>query len=357
MKRLTDCFNNEALKAGMQRVQGKMAQDTELCDLANRLNHLLYDDDNAEGFLGLLGGNAGMLSYKLKGDAGCYIMCVFDSGFNRLLDIYVRRGIPQTVLQETLSEFDVSADEYYAEHRQVGVGDSSWILNHMQGKLFRLGRLQYIVNKKFAYNSYVFRNSTGETLAVAKDGVCVDAEGFVTRGEPAFTTNFIKTDNTVTANRVDKKGNILRATIEIPLNEYQCVLEPGDDALNVHIPSGGKLDIEQCRQSLDDAVAFGRKHFPEYNYKTFTLRSWLLSEEVKELLDNNANIIRFSDMFSRAAGIRTSSRQQVYNWIFGHGSNFNDYLNHEAKTTLQRGAHRLLDEDRWFITRTGFIII
>ncbi len=77
-------------------------------------------------------------------------------------------------------------------------------------------------------------------------------------------------------------------------------LKKGDDVLEIHIPSGGALDIDECRKSICRAKEFFAKYFPEFEYKAFICHSWLLDDTLKELLPKESNIIRFSDMFEKA---------------------------------------------------------
>ena len=357
MRGLRDYISNEPLRAGMLRVFDAIGSDAELQNLSGQLIRVLYDLGNQDEFIELYNRSGDLLAEKLGSDTDCYLACVFDMGFDRLHMLYNKRKIPESVLSETMTDFDVSAEEYYVENKRAGIADYGWLAFHMQGKLFRLGRLQYIVDKKFSFNTYVFRNTDGDLHAVAKDGIGVDNDGFVTRGEPVFTTEYIRTKNAVTANMIDTNGNVLSQKPEISMADHKCVLAPGDDVLDMHIPSGEKLDIEDCLRSMDRAIVFGHDHFPEFDYKAFTLRSWLLSDEIKEVLSDDANLVRFSNMFTRAAGVRTEKKPHIYKWIFGFDKMVENYKDHAAGTALQRGAHKLLDEGRWFVTRTGIIII
>lgn len=73
----------------------------------------------------------------------------------------------------------------------------------------------------------------------------------------------------------------------------------GDAVLDIHIPAVGKLDIDECKKSLETAKAFFRKYFPDFDFKCFTCHSWLLDDTLKKYLPENGNIIRFGDMFKK----------------------------------------------------------
>ncbi len=73
----------------------------------------------------------------------------------------------------------------------------------------------------------------------------------------------------------------------------------GDAALDIHIPAVGKLDIDECKKSLELALGFFRKYFPDFDFGCFICHSWLLDDTLKEYLPSDSNIIRFGDMFTK----------------------------------------------------------
>ena len=73
----------------------------------------------------------------------------------------------------------------------------------------------------------------------------------------------------------------------------------GDAVLDIHIPAVGKLDIDECKKSLETAKVFFRKYFPDFDFKCFTCHSWLLDDTLKKYLPESGNIIRFGNMFTK----------------------------------------------------------
>lgn len=70
------------------------------------------------------------------------------------------------------------------------------------------------------------------------------------------------------------------------------VLKAGTKVLNVHIPAGERLDIEECRKSFSQAEVF----FGD-TYEAYICDSWLLTPVLKELLPETSNIIQFQNLF------------------------------------------------------------
>ena len=71
--------------------------------------------------------------------------------------------------------------------------------------------------------------------------------------------------------------------------------------LNVHIPrTGEKLDYESVQQAYRDAIRFFRWFMPdkyEEHPIVFVLKSWMLFEKHKEILDPASNFMRFCSDF------------------------------------------------------------
>ena len=67
--------------------------------------------------------------------------------------------------------------------------------------------------------------------------------------------------------------------------------EIGEPIISIHIPEGEPLDGKLFRESITLGQKFWGKDLP------FVCHSWLLFPDLKNLLDENSNIIRFQEMF------------------------------------------------------------
>lgn len=75
-------------------------------------------------------------------------------------------------------------------------------------------------------------------------------------------------------------------------------IRKGDTVIDTHIPADGPLLPEECIKSFDYAREFFEKYYPEYKYEVFTCHSWLLDENLTNLLDENSNIVKFQKLFT-----------------------------------------------------------
>ncbi len=369
MTGLARYITDRGLLAGMERVAGAAADRGWLSELAAELLDLLYGEGGEPQFWALYIRRRAELEQALGEDADCYLAYVYGLGFPRLAAIFRDRGYPRQVLADTLSDFDLRAKNYRDMHGgRAGIDDYRWLTRHMTATVFRLGRLHFVYNKPFVYGSRIYRNlRDGSLTAVAEGGLAVDGQGFVA-AEGEFVTELEEStelagaagaaeaaDGTVTANLIGPDGSILPERVRLPAGEYVCVVRDGEPVIDIHIPADGtRMSPQDAALSLRMAWAFAQRYFPDIRFRGFVCSSWLLSGEVEQILPEDANLVRFSRLFTRCAG-QKREHELIYRWIFGMDKNKEDFRLHEPSTTLQKGARRLLEEGRWFMSRNGFI--
>ena len=143
---------------------------------------------------------------------------------------YTEKGINENILLDTLQDIPRWLDIWADLKGNLFLGELEWLKNHMELKLFKLGRLQFC----FA-DDYEFQ----------------------------------------------KRG-----------------IKKGDAVIDTHIPADGPLLLEECKKSFEYAREFFEKYYPEYKYEIFTCHSWLLDENMTNLLDDNSNIVKFQKLFT-----------------------------------------------------------
>lgn len=76
-------------------------------------------------------------------------------------------------------------------------------------------------------------------------------------------------------------------------------IRKGDNVIEIHIPEGKKLMVEDSLRSIAAAREFFATHFPDYQYSVFTCHSWLLDTTLKEFLPEESGILQFGNMFDK----------------------------------------------------------
>lgn len=214
--------------------------------------------------------------------------------------------MPAEVARDTLSDINrwFGGQEDSPPRPPWGITSEavSWLVHHLTGELYRLGRLQFQFGR-FGYELRAFRNrNSGTVIALCEDGISYREDGGrvsegVETGPGAWTFCLVLTEHHVTGNPISPEGRALREEVTLPAVEWKQVLAPKQAVLHLHIPAGGPLHHDECGHSLRRARDFFTSHFPDRPFSAFCCRSWLLDAELQHFLPDTANIVRFQREF------------------------------------------------------------
>lgn len=163
-----------------------------------------------------------------------------------LSQFYTAKGIPEDILLDSLQDIVTWTNVWSDMKGTLYLGELSWLSRHLQGMLFKLGRLQFC-------------------MATAEEDI------------PAYG------------------------------------ITKGENVMEIHIPRGGKLDLQEVQESIEQAKVFFAKYFPEFSYRCFTCHSWLLDDTLKKYLPKESNILQFGDLFDK---ISTENSNALLRYLF-----------------------------------------
>lgn len=124
-----------------------------------------------------------------------------------------------------------------------------------------------------------------------------------------------------------------------------------ENTINIHIPSGSKLDLSLVSDSISDSKYYINKYFNIKNY-TYYCTSWLLSPEVHDLLDKDSNIYKFYYLFDVEAG--SSCIKDILNFVYKKIGKV-DYKLLSENTRLQSMIKKNLIEEKDFRIGKGIL--
>lgn len=144
------------------------------------------------------------------------------------------------------------------------------------------------------------------------------------------------------------KGNLIqigRLQYEIgvkDLDKLNKYFEEKHQYVYIHIPRGKDLNEEDVKESLCLADKYIKKYYSELKNEklAYYTKTWLLSPEIKEILSDNSNIIKFQNKFSIIK--YEENINDFLNFIFDVTIDKVDYKNLPEKTTLQKELKRKL---------------
>lgn len=138
------------------------------------------------------------------------------------------------------------------------------------------------------------------------------------------------------------------------LTKDNITIYRGDPVINIHIPSGKKLDVDEVKKSLNDAAKFFNI---TYNGKTFFIcRSWLIYTPYYEnVFQPGSNLAKFYELFDVVDSLE---KDRFYDkWrIFGNTGNL-PIEELPAKTSLQRNFIKYIKDVDKHGSGIGFYIV
>ncbi|TMV50878.1 hypothetical protein FE783_09435 [Paenibacillus mesophilus] len=336
-------------------VQGAAAirQDGALSESARRFHKELFIDKADPGEV-----NKRLLAAGPQ--SGMMAAVVYLGALPSMSAYYDSKRIPERVLVATLEDMAIWMRHYRQQNGEWGLGQVGWLIRHFSGKLFRLGRLQFAFipyNKPFK----AFRHrASGRVAALSESGIRYRADGQTDGTNGVFDSeggwiSALDFDGTAyTGHPVTGKEAVARTRVRLRADEWELVLEKGDTVLDVHIPEGGKMTHELCRDSYGQAVAFAADHFPETPFKGFVCSSWLLAPQFPLLLPADANIVRFQrDYYVTPV---KSDEDQTLERVFGFGTKLADLPHVPRDTSLQRIVYDHLASGGCIHGAAGFLL-
>ena len=283
------------LVALVREIFSAVESDPDLSRLACLWYHLFFLRD-------LPGANSWPLPSTLPDHLrSLFRVVVLVTGLPWMLDIHRRLNVPEQVTSESLINIPVWVENYRKTNGHYGFAEISWLQHSFQGRLFRMGRLEFRHNPSPDSFRVYRNNATGESIAILGDGTRVRRDGLIdgTNGitdDQAWTATLAESDGCATGYLVSD-GRALAEPIELRLDEWSVLLAPGLGAIEVHIPEDGRMLHEDCIDSYRAAVRFFAQSFPDKQFGGFTCNSWLLDPELQRILPAESNIVRFQREF------------------------------------------------------------
>ena len=171
-----------------------------------------------------------------------------------------------------------------------------FVLNYKNSPCFRIGRFDFVLSGVPGHYPELFRSRKDRHYtALCKNDWHPDEEGFLLPNDDTTVPGTVFTiDGKCASGRVIdlKTGRVTKETAVLDLAEYERLLPPDAHVLLMHIPGGGGMTPEKCRESFLLARSFTAKYFPERPFAAFGCTSWVFNPDWREYLPDS-NIARF----------------------------------------------------------------
>ncbi|NIK78710.1 hypothetical protein FHS15_003856 [Paenibacillus castaneae] len=297
-------------------------ESEELTSLAIFWKSLIYEHNNLDEYNV---GNCPAPEREMGPAAGMFPLIVAISNLPWLIEYYTMHQLSEVVLYDTLSDIGIVMEESRNRTGNWGIEAFllDWLINHFQGRLFRIGRLQYIpIKNNVPVRVYRHCNS-GKVVAINGDGY-----------------------------PITPYGTALSRPVRLCVDEWELMLDEGDWLLDVHIPRGEKLDYELLEESYQRAIEQFSRLLPEHSFKGFICDTWMFDPQLQEILPKTSNLVKFQADYYLYQVVDSDS---IYETVFVKKPK--DLHTLPEATTLQRAVKRHILSGKSMRSAAGFLLI
>jgi hypothetical protein len=258
----------------------------------------------------------------------------------RVYDTLRGRHLPADVIAATVDQFESCVFLYEERFDRKGLSGNyiSFLQHTIDDHLLGISRLRFEMLTLRDPIRLLRHKHTGERVLLFGGGA-MDARGLYAGTPPAsaeaFTAAIDEDDTAWSGCVVNDAAKCLPERRRFAKSDWTLLLGPGDPVLNVHIPAHLPLTREALAESYRRAPEIFRTCYG-FAPKGFLCRSWMMSEELHELLSPTSNILMFQEPYHRFP-IRTGGTA-VYNFVFK--LRFKTFADMPEDTSLQRAVKR-----------------
>lgn len=242
-----------------------------------------------------------LMAEKVFGEnTGVFNIMVSVSALPIIEKKFAAMGIPQKYAHDLAKWFHGRIQIFQVGHNGLpGMDLGAWVRHYIDGKLFRIGRFEYLLHTCPEWVPAVYRHKkTARIKVFCRNNWQITIDGSLALPNSpdeifAYTT-LQQTEGLVTGTPISPRGIAIPSQREtISLEEWEPVLSAWDLVPSIHIPGGGGMTMELVKESLAEARDFFPKYFNQ-EVKMFVCNSWILNPEWEtEMPDSNmAKLLR-----------------------------------------------------------------
>jgi len=275
----------------------RIAANPDLSRLAWHCHSLLYEHPDYQDMRRWPG-----LQEALGEHAGAFYLLICMGMAPRVRAVHRAMGVPEDITRETCLAVAAMVERYRHEPGHplgVHLSTAYWLRHHTAGRLFRHGRMEYMV-RPFRGDVEVYRHcQNGSVIALAGAGMRYDRDGYVdgVGGEVDEQHGWIATlaadGDIVKGYPVSPYGMAIPKPVRLEKALWEPVMRKGDAALEMHIPAGGGMTLDRCMDSMRRAVSFFQRFFPTEPFHAIVCSSWILNNQLEDIPLSSENLVRF----------------------------------------------------------------
>ncbi len=218
-------------------------------------------------------------------------------------------------------------------------------LHYRETATWRIGRFDYQPRQAGIVVPVIYAKD-GEVTALCPDGAMYDACGDRTEApeKAVRKTTLSENGSTVTGTPIDPVTGIAgKETVTLNLQDgWKKIVGADDWTLFFHIPGGGGMTPELCRESFAEALEFFRSYMPDKDFKVIWSSSWIFNPAWAELMpqSNMAKLINSGYLFPT---VRWEKYPGLY-FVFGERDGRPEDF--DPRNTVEKAVIKCMKENR-----------
>lgn len=263
---------------------------------------------------------------------------------------YQRLGIGADIFDATLYDITFYTLQATDVHGYWRFDQLMWIWRHLSVKLFRLGRLQFMLIPYHGHATAFRHRQSGEIVLLCGPEIPLRADGWAQgagggSNEPDENTWFAEYEESAQGwrgNPISPYGRAMRDPISLPAADWEKILSQGDTVLDLHIPRGKTLTAQECRDSFQQAYDFFARLWPDRPFKASFCHTWFFTPQLQTLLPATSSIVNFQREFY----LYPNAGGPGFLWSFVFGEKYPDRATAPRDTSLRRAVLDWMEEGK-----------
>ena len=270
---------------------------------------------------------------------------------------YSELGISEDIFIDTLRDIGVWVQNAYNLVGHYCIRNFSWVWRHLEGRIFRLGRLQYMAKPFNGAVKGFYNDNESKLLLLADNGMELRANGDMQgvcgkeKTADGFITKYEETAEFYIGNPITPYGKGINEILKLEKGKWQKVLDEGDCLLEIHIPRDGDFSLDAIKASYLQAKEFYNRHFPELHIKGMACHTWLFTPQLQDMLPRSSKIVEFQRQFYLYP--TNGSVNFLWNFVF---NDLTEKKDAKADTYLRSQVLEFINEDKEIFDMRGVFL-
>lgn len=225
------------------------------------------------------------------------------------------KGVPEDIIDATLNMYENQTQDFVDLYHRYGISIYvGWMMKFVRCEIIRVGRFNFEICN-YSKDFDVFENNG--KLAVLPKGVTFHRSGQILGSidcedeEGSFVGDIVETD-TYYEGILIENGIAKNEKRRLEKSEWKKVLTKGDRVINYHIPTGGKLDHDECEIDIQRGKKIINECFG--GIKGFFCLTWIIDPQIKEIMGRETNLTKFADRFEKFP--LKSQGHDIFEYVF-----------------------------------------